>query len=210
MLILFVRHGESLPRLRMNYMQSYSIGLSPKGIQQATALGKYVRRKYDTQIILSSPIARAIETARQLSVILQTPISADERLIEFAPSRTKIGGEFKELKRKSFLNRDERVDDSESCNEAAARLTSAVIDMYRSQYSCVVLVTHALILQAFFSNIENSRTMRSFDEASCTAVQYDGKHFTILRYNTVFYLRGGILKTIRRFFRKGTCNDYKA
>ena len=75
--IYLIRHAESIANAQGIYQgQSYDSDLSPLGIKQADALGK---RFANTPIdeVLTSPLKRAVETARALQYRHRSPVSVN-------------------------------------------------------------------------------------------------------------------------------------
>ena len=81
-MLYFIRHGET-EKNHANLMQGRSdIPLNETGLRQAKELGQWLRQKgirFDA--VYSSPLGRAIETAR-LTAGEEVPIILDQRLIE--------------------------------------------------------------------------------------------------------------------------------
>jgi probable phosphoglycerate mutase len=84
MRILFTRHGESEANLqRIISNRSLPHQLTPLGIHQATVLGDHLLKNADLQMIVCSPIARAVQTAALIANQVGLPFSVNDALREF-------------------------------------------------------------------------------------------------------------------------------
>ena len=91
MRLVLVRHGESTWNVEGRYQGRLDVPLSPRGRAQAGALAtRLMREQLDSPIeqhlaaIVSSPLARACDTARICGQALGLPVSTDERLTEIS------------------------------------------------------------------------------------------------------------------------------
>ena len=78
----FMRHGEAISNIR-GITSSKGVGhkLTPRGRKQVEQAAKKLRQK-NIDVIITSPILRAQETAEIISKMLQIPIDSDARLAE--------------------------------------------------------------------------------------------------------------------------------
>ncbi len=78
----FFRHGETeYNRLQLRQGRGINIGLNPKGREQAAALAHSLEDK-GIEVIFSSPLIRALETANAVSAHLQIPVEIADGLTE--------------------------------------------------------------------------------------------------------------------------------
>jgi broad specificity phosphatase PhoE len=75
--LLLVRHGRTAPNASRRLLGQLDVPLDEVGLRQAQALGQVVRLR-DAARVVSSPLARARETAASLG----PPVSIDERWTE--------------------------------------------------------------------------------------------------------------------------------
>lgn len=76
--LYLVRHGETIWNKEGRYYGDTDIGLSEKGMEQASVLGKYLKEiSFDK--VICSPLCRAKDTAKELTDL---PCQFDDRLKE--------------------------------------------------------------------------------------------------------------------------------
>ena len=81
--ILLIRHGESLSNKQHMLSGRGNSDLSRSGTAQARKLSRFIRKKFSPiDRIYSSPLERALSTARELSRKLKTPVETNELLVE--------------------------------------------------------------------------------------------------------------------------------
>lgn len=100
--IIVVRHAESVANTQGIYQgQTYDTGLSPLGKKQAKALAaKLAKEKIDR--ILTSPLKRTWETAKEISRVLKKEAEIEKNLIE--TNHGKWEGKSKEWIRRYYRN----------------------------------------------------------------------------------------------------------
>jgi probable phosphoglycerate mutase len=75
--ILLVRHGQTAWN-REGRIQGWApVGLTDRGVEQATALGETIAAEYAVDRIVTSDLRRAVETTRWIRRSLDAPISRD-------------------------------------------------------------------------------------------------------------------------------------
>lgn len=75
----FLRHGESIGNISGIVQGQFNSPLSPNGITQAQNLAAYWNRSnVRFNLIVTSPLSRALETARMISETLSAPLIIDE------------------------------------------------------------------------------------------------------------------------------------
>ncbi len=171
MIVYLLRHGEPIPRHNQSDRQATDNGLSEFGEIQARAAGKFLK-KVGIEKVISSPIARARETAEIVSRISNLEIIFDERLREFFPdvdeTDTKIGGQ---LKIEAKNNPEKVFKGGESLNQAIERLENLLNEIKLTD-DTICLVTHRVLMEGYLSknfkvNTSNTEWMLP---ASITAV----------------------------------------
>ena len=81
MRIYLVRHGETELNQKKCYYGHMDVGLSEKGVKQAKAIGAFFQnRSFD--VVVSSPLIRAVKTAEYILGGREQKIVVDERLSE--------------------------------------------------------------------------------------------------------------------------------
>ncbi len=148
--IYLIRHADSVCGNNLSEKEKDEIGLSNFGIYQAKALAKGLK-KNKLEVIYSSPIKRASETASIVAKYLNLEVIFDDRLKEFC-SDFEINDEIKqkELKIKSFNNKDLLMPSGESLNMAIDRLSELVQKIYEnSKNKNVGIVCHRILIEGF-------------------------------------------------------------
>lgn len=80
--LLLVRHGEVLNPDHVVYADLPGFGLSPLGAEQAAEAADHIAQ-VDVDLLLTSPIRRAVETSLPISASLGIPVATDRRLYEW-------------------------------------------------------------------------------------------------------------------------------
>ena len=79
----FIRHGETVWNVENKICGATDIELTQRGHEQAIETGKKILEQGITaDVILTSPLVRAKETARHISEITGIPMEVEPRLIE--------------------------------------------------------------------------------------------------------------------------------
>lgn len=81
MRLYLVRHGETLLNQKKCYYGHLDAELNPRGRKQAKLLGKYFSQ-IPLDYVISSPLKRAVDTARCIIGDRELTIDTDERLME--------------------------------------------------------------------------------------------------------------------------------
>jgi probable phosphoglycerate mutase len=82
--IFLARHGQTFHNAAAGESYVDADRLSPTGWEQARRLGRLLAAR-DVRSIVTSPLARARETAEAVNEALDCPLEEDERLIELVP-----------------------------------------------------------------------------------------------------------------------------
>ncbi|MEM9805063.1 MAG: histidine phosphatase family protein [Cyanobacteria bacterium P01_D01_bin.56] len=80
--LVLIRHAESLGNVDGRMEGRMSTGLSPQGQHQARQLGKYLQTQPPANYLYSSPLERAVETARVLASLSGLNLQLDPLLHE--------------------------------------------------------------------------------------------------------------------------------
>ena len=154
MLIYFVRHGESEGN-RKGLHQGPDVPLSEEGIKQGQVLAERLK-KHKIDVIYSSSMIRAIQTAKIISDQLKIPVESWENLKEIR-NPSEIWGksaederilEIKELARKKFLKGDGRYSDEETFEELNKRAKGVLEHLLlRHRAQNVLCVSHATMIK---------------------------------------------------------------
>ncbi len=102
---LFLRHGEVQNEKNVFYANLPGFYLSSKGELQAKDASKKIKKFFDIQKIVSSPLLRARQTANIVSEELKISIEVSHNIIEWSGPNEWIGKTIEEIKlTESFRN----------------------------------------------------------------------------------------------------------
>ncbi|MBC7808003.1 MAG: histidine phosphatase family protein [Akkermansiaceae bacterium] len=128
--------------------------LTPKGIEQAEALGEWLFEKSIGRIV-SSPYVRACQSVAPLADRLGLPLETDERLIERALSGTSLP-DWKDRLAASFTDPDQCLPGGESSRAAMARGVAAIRDALSHPATTTVIVTHGNLLALLLKHFDDA------------------------------------------------------
>ena len=80
--ILLIRHARTELLGRVLYGRLPGVILSDDGYRQAETLAQALHARYNITKVISSPLERAMETARYISARQQVPLETEERFTE--------------------------------------------------------------------------------------------------------------------------------
>lgn len=80
--VLLVRHAESVTNRDRLLTGRSDVDLTPRGRRQCRAASRYIRRRFRVDLAFSSPMRRAVETARILTRGARAPVQPSDLLIE--------------------------------------------------------------------------------------------------------------------------------
>ena len=156
MKIIFVRHGE--PDYRVLEERSYTgfgmdlAPLSEKGWQQAQELSKN-SLLHSADLLVSSAVTRALETASYVSCATGLPLRVEPLLHEWQVYESGID-RFEEARRLFLENNGELLPNSPVQYETAVEMKSRFLECmakYRD-YQTVIVVTHNMLMRQFVPN----------------------------------------------------------
>ena len=171
----FVRHGETIWNVENKICGATDIELTKKGHKQAVETGeKILKEGIKADLILTSPLVRASETARHISEMTGIPLKVEERLVEqnFGryESTPRDGKEFHEAKK----DMASRFGTGESMLHLAQRIYNLLDDIKSGDKVCI-LVAHkgiARIVESYFREMDNEE-FSSFGIKNCEVRRYD-------------------------------------
>jgi broad specificity phosphatase PhoE len=148
--IFLARHGQTFHNAAAGESYVDADRLSPTGIEQARRLGRLLAPRGVTAVV-TSPLARARETAKAVNETLGCSIEEDERLIEIVPPGHAEDDPEREAEHWSVYMA--RHADDPDYSIAGAESFAAVMDRVRDvvesfeQRDCAVVVSHAGFLR---------------------------------------------------------------
>ena len=170
----FVRHGQTIWNVENKICGATDIALTDLGHEQAIETGEKIREMgIKADMILTSPLIRASETARHISEITGIPVKVEQRLIEqnFGKyeSTPRNGAEFHEAKKLLAS----RYGSGESMLHLAQRIYN-LLDDIKAGDQVYILVAHngiARIVESYFRDMANEE-FSSFGIKNCEVKEY--------------------------------------
>ena len=173
----FIRHGETVWNVENKICGATDIELTQRGHEQAIETGKRILEQgIIADVILTSPLIRAKETARHISEITRIPVQVEPRLIEqnFGryESTARNGNEFQKAK-EQFAD---RFGDGESMLHLAQRIYNLLDELRQDPKGrSYLLVAHngiARVVESYFRPMTNEE-YATFGVKNCAVLCYD-------------------------------------
>ena len=191
--LILVRHGESEANEKGLFVGHTDSPLSKRGIKQAEKTAEYIVNKWKIDVIYSSDLKRAYDTALSISKRGGVDIISDERLREIYGGDWE-GEVFTELSEKFPEDRalwrtdiaNSRCTNGESVRELSKRINERLVEIARdNDGKTVVVTTHATPIGCMLAlwkmrDIEKMKDIRWVDNASVTVIEYENEAFTVL------------------------------
>ncbi len=203
MRFIFVRHGETEWNIQGRYQGQSDIPLSEKGREQAAALGKRFE-EIPVDVIYSSPLKRAYDTARAIAEPKGLPIQVVEGIKELDFGRwdgltlemlkEQYGDSFMKYRTEPFHY---PMEGEGTLNRARLRVGAALEEIkeeYRHTDKTVVVVAHGGILKlaVFYLLDMSSRFYRcmELDNTSLTVLDIEEDRSILRSLNDAHHLDG--------------------
>ena len=171
----FVRHGQTVWNVENKICGATDIELTKKGHEQAIETGKRILEMgIKADMILTSPLVRASETARHISEITGIPMKVEPRLTEQCfgkyEATPRNGKEFHEAKK----DMASRFETGESMLQLAQRIYN-LIDDIKADDKIYILVAHngiVRMVESYFREMNNEE-FSSCGIKNCEIKRYD-------------------------------------
>lgn len=171
----FVRHGETIWNVENKICGATDIALTPKGHEQAVETGrKIVEQGIKADVILTSPLVRAYDTAKHISEITGIPVEIEPKLIEqnfgIYESTPRDGAEFHEAKK----DLASRFVTGESMLQLAQRIYNILDEIKAGDKVCILVAHNGIvrIVESYFRAMDNEE-FSSFGIRNCEIKRYD-------------------------------------
>lgn len=151
--VLLVRHGEVSNPNHVVYGDLPGFHLSASGVLQAHATGRHLA-SFEVDIVLTSPIQRAVETATAIARRHGLDPVVDKRLTESGQFPHWTGNRWEELAElfpgelDGYLSNAENAGGRESPSDVADRYAAVIAAAASDGHSVIVLVGHQDPIQA--------------------------------------------------------------
>lgn len=172
MKIYLTRHGETEWNLEKRMHGHKNANLTQRGIEEAKKLGKSLE-EIEFDIIYSSPIQRAIDTAEYIRGDKKTKIITHENLKElnFGKWEGMLEKDCSEKYPDQFHNIwykpeiFEPVEGGERLQELMNRIETWFYEMIKNtEYENVLIVTHGVVNRAFYTVLKKNSIERFWEE----------------------------------------------
>lgn len=203
--LYIVRHGQSTANLGNVFLGQHNLDLTELGAIQAKKTANYLKDK-KVDVIFSSDLTRAVDTAKQTAELVGLPINIDIGLREID------GGlweevHFNTLKEKYYDNfvafttdiGNSKIDGGESVAELYYRFLNAVTNIAKNNDGKTVFIfSHATCIRCFGAHcmglgLEKMQELPWPNNASVTEVEYDNGEFKMIKYGNDEFM--GEIKT---------------
>jgi len=159
MIIYFVRHGESIDDIEDRYGGWADYSLTEKGIRTAKETGEKLKQKnLGAEIVFTSPLLRASQTADQISKILNLNVIVDQYLKErntygllCGVNKTDAKTKYPELV--AAYENNQPVAGYEPYESFLTRVRQALVRLASLSYKKIICVGHRGFMRALFSGI---------------------------------------------------------
>jgi broad specificity phosphatase PhoE len=147
--VYFIRHGQSEANGNKIF-QGADSPLSPRGREQALFVAERLRTT-DAQVILASPMPRALDTARAIEQTTSLPLEVHTELRELLPPSALVGKSYDgpeglEYTHQRVLHHSDphyRYEDEESYSDLHERACSVLSMLEARPEDKLIVVTHA-------------------------------------------------------------------
>ncbi|MCK3684456.1 histidine phosphatase family protein [Maribellus sp. YY47] len=197
--ITIIRHGETLWNVQQRIQGQRNSQLSENGILQAELVAKALtKREFD--VLISSDLERAVETARIINSQLLLPYETNAALRERSFGKVE-GMSLAEIKEnfpdeyRSYKQRDPKFafTGGETIEQLYQRVTSEIETLARKYADQkVLLVSHGLVLEmmmyrTFSVPLDNPRVF-SINNSSISSFYIDGNNWFLKEWGVIEHL----------------------
>ena len=196
--LIITRHGETDWNVGEVFRGRIDVGLNATGLAQAEALGHHLA-DLDIEVIYSSPLKRALDTARAVAVYHGLEVSITPDLADFdygvwqGMSHNEVRENYANLYQQ-WLTAPHTVTmpDGESLDEVTERTRKVVDNIVAGHEATVVLVSHRVINKVLICSLldlDNSHfwNIRQ-DVTGMTTFEYEDGQFILTRHNDTSHL----------------------
>jgi probable phosphoglycerate mutase len=209
--LFLIRHGESVSTYERRIGGSLSCGgLTELGRRQATALAERLERtgEIDADVLLTSTMRRAHETAQLIAPALDRPLVLEAGVREHEPGPEVDGMSFDDFEARygtpnwdtdPFVVGFPGGETLADFTHRAARALHHIVHEHADQ--TIVVVCHAGVINAGLRSFMQVPFVGGFDlytlNTSITELDNHGERWRLLRYNDAAHLEGLPVATVR-------------
>ncbi len=199
--LILIRHGETDWNAEHRIQGHLDIPLNDVGLEQAEALGRRFRG-VDIDVLISSDLCRAMQTAAPISAVSELPVMGEARLRErnLGVLQGKTREEAQQSAAEDFEAFRSRVEDAalaegESLAAFAGRIIDLLADLTQRYHGKrIVAVTHGGVLDIAYRHASGMplAAPRKFPihNASVNTFRADGSELELVSWSDVSHLPG--------------------
>lgn len=183
--IYFIRHGETTGDIENLYGGDYDDHLTEKGQEEARALGEKLREK-NIQVIFTSPLLRAQETAAILNSHHEVPVKVDSKLKE-RDWYGELTGMNKDVAKEKFpdlvallSDRKNTLPRGESYDDFVERTSESLREICADEkYERIAVVSHGGAMRVLFRDILRQGEI-DFGNCAFAELSFNGDAFSLI------------------------------
>ena len=193
---ILVRHGQSKANAGGYLAGVTDAPLSTLGEKQARAVSEYILKKYEVDVVYSSPLSRACDTVKGVADALDLSIIKEDKLTEFNFGKWE-SLTFEEIKNNfddgySKWAKDPGVyvpHGGESMAQLQKRVVEGIKEIAKKEDGKTVIIgAHSSVIRAFLCYIqglpiEKMKHTPWVVNGSIAEINYDGENFYIQKFN---------------------------
>jgi len=197
--ILLIRHGDTDWNVEEVFRGHVDVELNDIGIKQVQLLSRYLE-SVSIGVVYSSPLKRALKTARMIAASHHITVKTARELIDFdygewqGMSHTSVKGKYRVLY-DEWLNNPHlvKMPKGESLEDVRDRATSLVDRIIAQHEGSIALVSHRVIHKVIICallGLDNSHFWNiKLDTCGITTFVYENKRFILERHNDTSFLK---------------------
>jgi broad specificity phosphatase PhoE len=197
--IILARHGETEWNVGEIFRGRIDVELNETGIKQAELLAKYLS-DINIEAIYSSPLQRALDTAKAIARYHKLEIGLSRGLLDFdfgqwqGLSRQEVMAKYGEVYA-DWLNHPERLKmpGGESLDDVKQRAMLVVDEVIAKHKGTVVLVSHRVVNKVLICallGLDNSHFWNiKLDTCGVTTFTYENGRFVLTQHNDTSFLK---------------------
>jgi broad specificity phosphatase PhoE len=197
--IILIRHGETEWNIKEIFRGRIDIKLNETGIKQVELLARYLS-PVEIQAIYSSPLKRALETARVIAGYHQIDVEIAPGLTDFNYGRwqglplKELRDEYPELYAEWILNPHQvKMPGGESLDDVRTRATAVVDNIISQKGEAAAIVSHRVVNKVLICallGLDNSHFWNvKQDVCGITTFTYEKGRFILTSHNDTSFLK---------------------
>ncbi|WP_202080703.1 histidine phosphatase family protein [Caldalkalibacillus salinus] len=187
--VCLIRHGETDWNAAQRIQGRQDIALNAKGKEQAQKCGHYLQEQdIQWEVIISSPLSRAKETA----TIIATALNLNEVIVHDSFIERDFGkasGLTKAEADRKYPNRSiPDIEDFEELQQRGLAGMNEILEQYQDKH--VIVVAHGALINAMLHALSNGKvgSGQTTLHNACLNVLYHDREWTIREYNCISHL----------------------